>query len=460
MPKYIIDCETDGLLDTVSKIHVIGWHNLETGKSGVILKYDMMIKFLTQPDLTLICHNLHRYDKVVFRRILGIELGCRIIDSLALSWYLEPNRNSHGLEGYGIEFGVLKPKVEDWSTQPIETYINRVSEDVKINLRLFLMQLAKLKFLYNGGMKAVARCINYLSYKLDCAEEQERIRWKLDKELCEENLRSFEQESLNRTSVLSNIMPRSVKYKNINKPKKMLKKDGSISKKGENWLSLLADLGLNDDEEGPLKLEKSTEIGNPGSHQQLKEWLFELGWTPTTFKYEQEPSGKMRKIPQISLPRGEGLCPSVKRLYTVEPHLEELDMYYVIKHRIGILKGFLRDVSDDGYLQAKVSGLTNTLRFKHSEIVNLPGVTGKGDWKDGSHIRGCLVAPEGYVLCGSDMSSLENRTGEHYMYYFDKEYVNERNDISFCSHLDMAKTADMMTKNEEEFYNWYNNKNH
>jgi hypothetical protein len=46
------------------------------------------------------------------------------------------------------------------------------------------------------------------------------------------------------------------------------------------------------------------------------------------------------------------------------------------------------------------------------------------------------------------------------MYYFDKEYVNERNDISFCSHLDMAKTADMMTKNEEEFYNWYNNKNH
>ena len=57
-------------------------------------------------------------------------------------------------------------------------------------------------------------------------------------------------------------------------------------------------------------------------------------------------------------------------------------------------------------------GLTNTLRFKHAKpLVNLPAV----DKPYGKEIRGCLTCPEGYTLCGADMTSLEDTTKRHYM---------------------------------------------
>ena len=398
MNRYVIDMESDALLDSVTLVHVIGWFNIDTGRSGEITDYITMKRFLSQKDLTLICHNIIRFDVPVFEKVLGIKITARLIDTLALSWYLYPNRNSHGLAGFGEEFGVPKPVVEDWKNQPIEVYVNRVKEDVKINLELWNKQKALLSLIYNDDESEIDRLINYLCYKIDCAREQEDIRWKLDENKTKINFTNFSDEYDRKKEILITHMPENILYKVIRKPKVMYKKDKSLSKLGENWLSLLADLGLDETHDEPLRLEKSRETGNPTSHKQLKEWLFELGWTPITFKYDKEEDGKMRKIPQISLPRGEGLCPSVKELYEVEPLLQELDSLYVIKHRIGLLKGFLRDVNSEGYIQARVAGLTNTLRFKHSVAVNLPGVTGAGDWRDGEHIRGCLVAPEGHVF--------------------------------------------------------------
>ncbi|MCK4521045.1 MAG: hypothetical protein KAU20_00600, partial [Nanoarchaeota archaeon] len=352
MGKYIFDMESDALLDEVTKIHVLGWYNLETGTSGTITDYPKMIRFLSQKDLTLVCHNAIRFDIPVFEKILGIKVNARIIDTLALSWYLYPKREKHGLAFFGEEFGVPKPLVEDWKNLPIEVYVDRVTEDVKINLQLFKNQIALLEIIYNNDVKEIDRCINYLCYKIDCAREQEDIRWRLDEVKTRGNLESFKAEFIRKESLLASHMPEKINYKTLKKPKIFFKKDGTVGKLGENWLSLLAELGLDEDYDEPLKLEKDREIGNPGSHQQLKEWLSELGWIPTTFKYDRnKETGAVRKIPQISLPRGEGLCSSVKRLYAVEPALEELDMLYVIKHRIGILKGFLRDVKD-GYIQA------------------------------------------------------------------------------------------------------------
>jgi len=478
MPRYIVDTESDGLLKTVTKIWVIGWYNLDTGKSGVITDYSKMRRFLQQEDLTLICHNIIRFDVPLFEMILGIPIEARVIDTLTLSWYLQPIRASHGLESYGEEFGVPKPVIEEgeWlgplENETFEEFIakmiNRVVEDVKINLKVFEGQLWYLKELYDYDDVQIKRLIGYLMYKMQCALEQEQVKWKLDEIRCSNSLTRFEVELERRVILLTEIMPEHILYKKLNKPKIMYKKDESLSKRGENWLSLLADLGLDENHDEPLRLEKTRENGNPGSHQQLKEWLYSLGWVPTTFKYEKEDNGGVRKIPQISLPRGEGLCPSVKLLYQVEPRLEELDMFFVVKHRIGLLKGFLRDADEQGFLQAKISGLTNTLRFKHSVVVNLPKPTDTGDWRDGAHIRGCLIAPEGSVLCGSDMSSLEDRTKQHYMHYFDPEYVASMNVKGFDPHLDLAVFGYEMTNGElgvsredaEWFKTWNNDAIH
>jgi len=131
--------------------------------------------------------------------------------------------------------------------------------------------------------------------------------------------------------------------------------------------------------------------------------------------------------------------------------LELLDGLSVISHRISILKGFLSAVDEEGYVQAQVQGLTNTLRWKHKVCVNLPGI----DKPYGDDIRGCLICPEGYVLVGSDMSSLEDRTKQHYMWDFDPDYVKEMMTDDFDPHLGLAEFAGALTKEEVEFYKWY-----
>ena len=113
----------------------------------------------------------------------------------------------------------------------------------------------------------------------------------------------------------------------------------------------------------------------------------------------------------------------------------------ILTHRISTLNGFLGNIDEDGYIQARVQGLTNTLRFKHQVVVNLPGV----DKPYGIDIRGCLIAPEGYELLGSDMCSLEDRTKQHYMWDYDSDYVKEMMTDDFDPHLDLCVAGGLLS---------------
>jgi len=141
-----------------------------------------------------------------------------------------------------------------------------------------------------------------------------------------------------------------------------------------------------------------------------------------------------------------GLCQSIKDLYDIEPNLENLDKLSLVNHRIGVLKSFQNSTDEEGYTQAKIRGLTNTLRFRHMKpIANLPS-----KYKFyGEQIRGAIIPPSSqHILCGSDMSSLEDTTKQHYMYFFDPEYVKEMRIPGFDPHLDIAILAEMLTKEQ------------
>jgi len=105
---------------------------------------------------------------------------------------------------------------------------------------------------------------------------------------------------------------------------------------------------------------------------------------------------------------------------------------------------------DNGYVQATIAGFTNTLRFRHARpLVNLPSV----DKPYGAEIRGCLTAPEGYTLCGADMTSLEDTTKRHYMKPLDPDYVAEMSKDGFDPHLDLAKHAGVITQDDIDKHN-------
>ena len=76
----------------------------------------------------------------------------------------------------------------------------------------------------------------------------------------------------------------------------------------------------------------------------------------------------------------------------------------------------------------------------------------------GEEIRGLIIAPEGFFLCGADMTALESTTQEHYMYFFDSDYVINRRTPGFDPHLDLGVISGIITKEEELFYKWYKTK--
>lgn len=440
MKQLICDIEGDSL--TPTRIWVLAG---STGEAiGSTTDYEKMKQKLASADV-IIGHNFVRFDAPVLERILNIKITAKIVDTLALSWYLYPERVKHGLEEWGEELGIKKPEIIEWNNPDLlPEYIHRCREDVKINLKLWKKMWRLLMRLYETE-EAAWTFIDYLMFKMDCAREQEVSRWKLDIPLTKKALADLSSKKEETVSKLIEAMPKVPIIKVRKKPAKLYKMDGSYSVKGSLWFKLLREKGLPEDYQDDVEIIDGYKEGNPNSHVQVKDWLYSNGWKPETFKYDRnKETGELKKTPQINLEHGAGICPSVKKLYPNHPEFELLEGLGVISHRISILEGFLDNVDDEGYIQAQINGLTNTLRFKHKTIVNLPKV----NKAYGDIIRGVLIAPDGYELCGSDMSSLEDRLKQHYLYPHDPDFVNEMLSDDYDPHLALALLAGEV--NEEQ----------
>lgn len=449
-PFYIFDLETNGLLHELDVVWCLSYQKYVNGKiveRRSLTDYKRMKLFFEQ-DGYFVAHNGIRFDFVVVLRELGVEVE-NIIDTLGLSWYLFPLRKTHNLEDWGVHFGVEKPKIkaEEWrgplegetKEQFIKKIVNRCQEDTEIGLKVFKHFMSYLEDIY-GDFESMLRIIGYINFKMDCLREQEEAGIKLNSDLCEEHINSVSALFDEKTKLLSEIMPPELGTVLKTKPKKPFKADGTLSVYGDNWYNYLRENNL------PFSTEVVREDPNPGSPPQIQKWLDILGWEPITFKVSKA-TGK--RLPQVSLPFGQGICPSVKELYEDNPNLVELENYYMLRHRKGLFNSYLKG-EYDGKVTSTAHGFTNTLRLTHSKpIANLPKPG--NPW--GKEVRECLTVPDdSYVMLGSDVSSLEDNTKQHYIYFYDPEYVNDMRVPGFDPHLDIGVLAGLITKEEEEFF--------
>jgi DNA polymerase I-like protein with 3'-5' exonuclease and polymerase domains len=95
-----------------------------------------------------------------------------------------------------------------------------------------------------------------------------------------------------------------------------------------------------------------------------------------------------------------------------------------------------------------VAGLTNTLRFKHAEIVNLPKV----GLPFADAIRGSLVCEDNEVLVGADMSALEDKLKQHFIYPLDPDYVETMRRDDYDAHTFFAAKAGACTVEQSRKY--------
>ena len=446
MNAYVFDVEADGLLDDATRIHCLAYHNTSDGSSGHFTSLSDMGEFLLNADV-LIGHNITRYDIPLLEKFCGVKFKGILVDTLPVSWYLYPQRVVHGLESWGDDLGIAKPVIKDWKNLTVEEYVHRCSTDVKINLKLWNKMRQYLVRIYGDWEKA-KKLLEYLAFKMDCAQEQERSRWRIDRAYAENSLRKLTEAREGKLATLVASMPSIPVYAHRRRPEKPFKKDGTLSVAGAKWFALLRAHKLPEEFTGTVEELISEEPPNPSSVKQVKDWLFALGWKPATFKFVKEEDGTLRRIPQIKSEHGPELCPSVLHLADDSPAIKELDSLGVINHRISIIAGFLDFAKEGDYIAAQIQGLTNTLRFKHKTAVNLPKV----DRPYGEEIRGALIAEEGWELCGSDMSSLEDRLKQHFIYPYDPAYVKEMSTDDYDPHLSLALLAKEATPKQVEDY--------
>jgi hypothetical protein len=144
----IFDIETDGLYDEVTKVYCMSY--TEDGNVSTTTTPDLVCDVLASYDV-LVGHNIALYDLLVLKKLYGFDYSNKlIIDTLWLSWYLDPGRSKHGLEDHGEELGYPKVKVEkeEWAEGNMDLMVERCSRDVLINWKLWKKQEKMLKEMY------------------------------------------------------------------------------------------------------------------------------------------------------------------------------------------------------------------------------------------------------------------------------------------------------------------------
>jgi len=442
----IFDAEADGLLGSATTVHCLVLQHYSSGKLGekTALKNGAGIRAQLAAAIGaghwLVGHNLVRYDLPLLRKLLGTDLPVdRCVDTLALSWHLCPERASHGLAAWGAELGTAKPEVGDWQGMGADTYVDRCSADVDITAKLFRLLFNKLHAVYGGDVEGMLGLCTHLSRKMDCLREQEEVGICLDAEGCRASLAEMEAAFGDKTLALAHAMPRELGRVLHARPARPFRKDGKLSATGKRWMERTAEAGLD------FSATEIREAPNPASTHQLKLWLEGLGWEPLTLKPSKATGGM---VPQVSLPMGGGICPSVMDLYGKEPALRELEGYYVLRHRMGLMKSFL-NCGAEGRVVATAHGLANTLRLMHAKpVANLP----KPGVPYGREVRQVLVAPQGHLMCGADVAALEDSTKRHYIWPHDPAYVEEMSGEGFDPHLDIGLLAGLVTPEEVALY--------
>jgi len=446
---FIYDIETDGLLDNVTKIHCLSVTHEKDGtiKTWSTSSYEEMKEFFLR-DIIRVGHNITLYDERVIEKILGVKPVGSIVDTLCLSWYLYPENMKHSLEEWGKKVGVLKVEITDWTNLTTQEYIERCEKDTLINYKIWKIFERDLQKIYED-QKEVARLIDYLQFKMDCLREQEETKLRVDLERLNKNLDILEKAKQEKSDILKAVMPKVPIYKKSVYKNVVIGTDGQVYTKGDLMYEHMKSQGCETKQEHVIQKVIGWKEPNPNSVDQKKDWLFSLGWVPANYKTVKDGDSE-RRIPQITSVNNDGICQSVKDLFSKEPKLEALEGLSILSHRIGLLEG-IKENQKDGFIEASALGFTNTLRLRHTNVVNLPGVKKKY----GEEVRGVFIANGGMILCGSDMSSLEDSTKQHYIYNFDPQYVTDMRVPGFDPHLDIAVLSGLMTKEQADEHKLY-----
>lgn len=147
MRRVVFDIESDGLLDTITRIWVLCLRDADKDDQPVCRFTDHDPRFpglaegleILKAAEEVIGHNIIGFDLPAIRKVTGLHLddGARkVTDTLVQGRLLDPERGTHSLDSYGRELGILKGSHEDWSCYS-EEMASYCEQDVRVSVQVW-----------------------------------------------------------------------------------------------------------------------------------------------------------------------------------------------------------------------------------------------------------------------------------------------------------------------------------
>jgi len=201
--------------------------------------------------------------------------------------------------------------------------------------------------------------------------------------------------------------------------KKVFNLDGSYKKFITEYM------GDNIDQVGGRFCQVKYEPFNLDSSGQVKSYLLSHGWVPTQYNTKKEGRRNVRTSPKLTEDSFASVGGSIPALVTKRSALvSRKRLLFNVRKKDSRLTGLINLVRSDGRISAEgIPQATNTGRFRHKNVVNIPAERAVY----GKEVRSLFVPGDGYVLVGSDAAALEARIEAHYCYKFPggEQYAHE-----------------------------------
>jgi DNA polymerase I-like protein with 3'-5' exonuclease and polymerase domains len=418
MKRYLFDAETNGLLDTVSKIHSLVLKNIDTGEvisaadqTGYVSIEDA-IKELQDADLVG-GHNVIKYDLPVLEKLFPdfkLKDGCQVYDTLVVSRLWRPEldpldysrwshidsalKGRHSLAAWGERLGVQKIKFKEEAKKETDDVWSQWSEamqkyceqDIEVTHRLYN---------YFQQQQFDVRSLELEHEFCKVMSLQERFGFPFNEKAAYALVNELKAKRSEIEDHLHQVFP-PIEH--------------------ERW-----------SEKTGKQLKTKVTPFNPASRQQTAERL-------------------QQKYPEITFDKTEKGSPKVdddvlEKLGVKYPEAKLLAEYQLLNKRIGQIsegkEAWLKHHQKygDGRIHGEVvtnACISGRCAHKRPNMGQIPSV----GHPYGAECRALFYAPEGWVLVGADASGLELRAlGAWLAHYDGGEYAalvsNPDRDIHF-----------------------------
>ena len=385
MSKCIFDIETDGLLETMTKVHCIVIYDIDNDKMHSFdgqetrLRFDDAI-FLLKNFSEIIGHNILNFDLPALKKIFKFEPEpTQIIrDTLVWSKLVYPNRGQrdadnkaidkdqygrHSLKSWGQRLNFPKndfDEFEEFSQEMLEYCEN----DVELNYKLYCKLL-----------------------EANFSDESVQLEHEIHTICLKQTDNGFPFDVGKATKLYAKLAE---------------KRDRLQKELKEVFGSWIVDEG--ERKNGTYSKIKIVDF-NPNSRKHIAKRLTELrGWKPKEFTPTNEPKVDEEILSKLDYPEAQ-LMAEAFRVNKLIAQLSEGKHAWLYHEKNGRIHG---SVNTMGSISSRCS-------HSHPNIGQVPSV--KTEY--GKECRELFYAPQGWSLLGCDISSLEIRVVSHYLASFD-----------------------------------------